>query len=207
MSSSITWTVTWSLATVSSARANTDIVIVVLPVWLWRFCALRKITDATRPNGGHGRYCTIVSPIPWYWPARRRAAGNHPDDGWALTARPNRHLSVIDLWLAGGALSGSRDGHEGPAMESELSRVIAALPGLVWTALPDGQFDFINQRWSEYTGLEVDASHGRGWQVAVHPGDLPGLLDGWRGGRAPGAPVETEVRLRGSDGNYRWFLF
>jgi len=70
-------------------------------------------------------------------------------------------------------------------MESDLSRVIDALPGLVWTALPDGQFDFMNQRWSEYTGLAVDSSHGRGWQVAVHPEDLPGLLAGWRGSSSP----------------------
>ncbi|MEN3378041.1 MAG: hypothetical protein V7604_3396 [Hyphomicrobiales bacterium] len=92
-------------------------------------------------------------------------------------------------------------------MESDLSRVVDALPGLVWTALPDGQFDFMNRRWSEYTGLAVDASYGRGWQVAVHPEDLPGLLAGWRGGSSSGAPVESTARLRGADGSYRWFLF
>jgi PAS domain S-box-containing protein len=92
-------------------------------------------------------------------------------------------------------------------MESDLSRVVDALPGLVWTVLADGQFDFMNQRWSEYTGLAVDASYGRGWQVAVHPEDLPGLLAGWRGGSSSGAPVESTVRLRGADGSYRWFLF
>ena len=40
-------------------------------------------------------------------------------------------------------------------MENELSRVVDALPGLVWTALPDGRIDFLNQRWCEYTGLSV----------------------------------------------------
>jgi PAS domain S-box-containing protein len=92
-------------------------------------------------------------------------------------------------------------------MESELGRVVDALPGLVWTALPDGQIDFMNQRWSAYTGLEVDASHGRGWQVAIHPDDLPRLLAGWRTAPAPRAPVETKARLRGLDGQYRWFSF
>jgi PAS domain S-box-containing protein len=92
-------------------------------------------------------------------------------------------------------------------MESELGRVVDALPGLVWTASPDGQIDFLNQRWSEYTGLSVDASRGRGWQAAVHPEDLSQLLAGWRGAAASSAPVEAQVRLRGSDGKYRWFLF
>jgi PAS domain S-box-containing protein len=96
---------------------------------------------------------------------------------------------------------------KGPAMESELSRVVDALPGIVWTAFPDGQIDFLNQRWCEYTGLEADRSHGRGWQAAVHPEDLSGLLAGWQGVPGSSAPVETEARVRGSDGQYRWFQF
>ena len=52
-------------------------------------------------------------------------------------------------------------------MESELSCVVDALPGLVWTAFPDGRIDFMNQRWSEYTGIEIERSRGRGWQAAI----------------------------------------
>jgi hypothetical protein len=37
--------------------------------------------------------------------------------------------------------------------------------------------------------------------------DLPRLLAGWRSIPASSAPVEAEVRLRGSDGKYRWYLF
>jgi PAS domain S-box-containing protein len=91
------------------------------------------------------------------------------------------------------------------AMESELDRIVDALPGLVWTAFPDGHIDYLNQRWCEYTGLGVEESRGRGWQAAVHPADLPRLLAGWR--PASSAAVETQVRLRGPDGKYRWFLF
>src|SRR5215471_18490811 len=95
----------------------------------------------------------------------------------------------------------------GAAMDSALGRVVDSVPGLVWTAFPDGQIDFLNQRWSEYTGLGVDECHGRGWQGAIHPEDLPRLLAGWRPDSASTAPVETQVRLRGPDGKYRWFLF
>ena len=52
-------------------------------------------------------------------------------------------------------------------MESELGRVVDALPGLVWTARPDGQIDSINQRWTEFTGLAVDRSRGRGVRVTT----------------------------------------
>ena len=92
-------------------------------------------------------------------------------------------------------------------MESELSAVVDALPGLVWTAFPDGRIDYLNQRWSDYTGLGVDESRGRGWQASVHPEDLPGLLAGWQAESASRVPVDTPVRLRGSTGKYRWFLF
>jgi PAS domain S-box-containing protein len=61
----------------------------------------------------------------------------------------------------------------------EISRVVDALPRLVWTARPDGQIDFLNQRWCEYTGLGVAESYGRTWQAGIHPEDLPELLERW----------------------------
>src|SRR5882724_4379856 len=92
-------------------------------------------------------------------------------------------------------------------MENELSRVVDALPGLVWTAFPDGEIDFLNHRWCEYTGLSVDEGSGQGWLSAVHPDDLPGLVERWRSVLASGEPREMEARLRRFDGEYRWFLF
>jgi PAS domain S-box-containing protein len=91
-------------------------------------------------------------------------------------------------------------------MENELSRVVDALPGLVWTALPDGHVDFLNQRWCEYTGLGVDQAYGQGWQTAIHPEDLDGLMNSWQAALAAGEPLEMETRIRRADGKYRWFL-
>ncbi len=92
-------------------------------------------------------------------------------------------------------------------MNVEASRVVDALPGLVWTALPDGQIDFVNQRWCEFTNLGVGESYGRGWQTAVHPEDLPDLLERWRSIVASAEPGEMEARLQRFDGQYRRFLF
>ena len=92
-------------------------------------------------------------------------------------------------------------------MENELGRVVDMLPGLVWTALPDGAIDFLNQRWCAYTGLSVAEGCGRGWQTAIHPEDLPELLKRWRSILASCEPGEMEARLRRFDGEYRWFLF
>jgi PAS domain S-box-containing protein len=91
-------------------------------------------------------------------------------------------------------------------MNIEFSRVVDALPGLVWTALPDGHIDFVNRRWCEYTNLGPAESCGRGWQSVIHPEDLPGLLERWRSILASREAGEMEARLRRHDGEYRWFL-
>ena len=92
-------------------------------------------------------------------------------------------------------------------MESDINRVVDSLPGLVWTALPDGHVDFLNRLWCEYTGLSVAEACGEGWQNAIHPDDLPEILNRWRSILASNEPGEMEARLRRSDGEYRWFLF
>ena len=78
-------------------------------------------------------------------------------------------------------------------MENELSPVVDTLPGLVWTALPDGNVDFVNRYWCEYTGLGVDEAYGPGWQTAIHPEDLPELLERWRSILASGEPGRMEA--------------
>ena len=92
-------------------------------------------------------------------------------------------------------------------MEIQLSHIVDALPGLIWTALPNGHIDFLNQRWCEYTGLSLDESRGCGWQTVVHPEDLPQLLECWHFNVTSRDPREMEARLRRYDGEYRWFLF
>ena len=92
-------------------------------------------------------------------------------------------------------------------MDNELSRVVDALPGLVWTARSDGDIDFVNHRWCEYTGLRVDEAQGRGWQAAIHAEDRPELIARWQSILASGEPGEMEARLRRFDGQYHRFLF
>jgi len=89
--------------------------------------------------------------------------------------------------------------------EDRLRRVIDTLPALVWSKLPDGSADFLNQRFREYTGLSVEEGLGWGWmRNAFHPEDR--AEEEWRAAFAAGQPFEKEARLRGADGTYRWFL-
>ena len=78
-----------------------------------------------------------------------------------------------------------------------------AIPQLVWTAKPDGGVDYLNQRWVEFTGTQ---DLGRGWEAAIHPDDAARVRHIWASSLADGVAYETEYRLRGKDGAYRWFL-
>ena len=92
-------------------------------------------------------------------------------------------------------------------MNFETSRVVDVLPGIVWTALPDGSLDFVNQRWCEFTNLDASQSCGNGWLRAIHPEDLPKLLERWRSIVSSGQSGDMQARLRRFDGEYRWLLF
>jgi PAS domain S-box-containing protein len=90
--------------------------------------------------------------------------------------------------------------------EKELRDVIDTIPTLTWCNRADGPNEFLNKAWHEYTGLGPEVSHGRGWQVAFHPEDLPLLMKRWQELLISGEPGEIEARLRRHDGVYRWFL-
>src|SRR3984893_17671146 len=91
--------------------------------------------------------------------------------------------------------------------EDYLRLTIDTIPVLAWCTRPDGWNEFLNQRWLDYTGLTIEEARGWGWKVAIHPDDLPRVLDVWQGLLASGNSVELEARLRRADGVYRWFLF
>jgi PAS domain S-box-containing protein len=96
------------------------------------------------------------------------------------------------------------DGRE--RRELPLPVVMDTIPGLVWSALPDGHGEFCNQRWLEYTGMSFDEIKELGWAAAYHPADITELRERWRTALAGSTPFEAEARMRRADGCYRWFL-
>lgn len=81
------------------------------------------------------------------------------------------------------------------------------IPVIVWTANENGEVDYFNQQWLEYTGLSMDDSLGSKWISAVHPDDVERTLNSWRHCLLTGSEFETEYRLRkGSSWEYLWHL-
>jgi PAS domain S-box-containing protein len=90
--------------------------------------------------------------------------------------------------------------------EKELRDVIETVPAMVWSSLPDGSLDFINHRWQEFTGLAGEDALGWNWEAVVHPDDHARFIADWRAALAAGQPIESEVRVRAANGEYRWLL-
>ncbi|HYY28628.1 MAG TPA: PAS domain S-box protein [Chthoniobacterales bacterium] len=97
--------------------------------------------------------------------------------------------------------------------------IIDTIPDMIWTALPDGSVDFVNQRWVEYTGLSLEdgleEAQRRGLPSSRHPDSLLhpedlAKLEEWRASSRDrlrtGEPFEAELRFRRADGEYRWVM-
>jgi formate hydrogenlyase transcriptional activator len=116
---------------------------------------------------------------------------------FTLGEKQNDDVSQQDLQRA---LKESRDS------EARLRKIIDTIPALAWCNLSDGSNEFVNQRWSDYTGLSQAEVKRVGCKVAIYPEDLPKWLEQWRALIASGKGGEIEARLRRHDGAYRWFL-
>ena len=64
--------------------------------------------------------------------------------------------------------------------DDEPRAFIDSIPSLAWSASPDGSALSFNRRWLDYTGLTAEVAMGWGWKVAVHPDDLPKMLEVFR---------------------------
>ena len=85
-------------------------------------------------------------------------------------------------------------------------REIADLvPGIVWSADDQGNFDYFNRRWELATGAPKPSSVSE-WRELVHADDADRTFAAWQASFAGGQPFESEYRLKQADGTWRWTL-
>ncbi|RZA27262.1 MAG: PAS domain S-box protein [Proteobacteria bacterium] len=93
-------------------------------------------------------------------------------------------------------------------LESEQRfRLLAdAMPQIVFTADVDGNINYFNSRWEEFTGFTFEQTKNWGWGPVLHPDDLQRTIDSWTNSVKNSIPYEIEYRLKGKDGQFRWHL-
>lgn len=112
----------------------------------------------------------------------------------AVVAKDQTHL---ELQQTSSALSEAGE---------RLEFMAESMPQKIFTAKPGGDMDYLNQQWTEYTGLSFEKI--RDWLNAkfIHPDDLAEYIRLWRSCMDTGESFHLEHRLRRADGDYRWHL-
>jgi PAS domain S-box-containing protein len=81
-----------------------------------------------------------------------------------------------------------------------------SMPQKIFTAKPNGEIDYFNQQWMEFTGLSFEQIRAWGWTQIVHPDDVKENVRLWKHAVETGERFHMEHRFRRKDGVYRWHL-
>lgn len=89
---------------------------------------------------------------------------------------------------------------------AQMQTLLAAMPQIAFTATVEGELDYVNGHWREYTGLPKAAVLGEQWIGALHPEDKNRSAATWANSIQTGQDYEIEIRVRQWTGEYRWYL-
>jgi PAS domain S-box-containing protein len=111
---------------------------------------------------------------------------------------------VVHLWSL---IEHTRALEELRHSEAELRHLANAMPQIVWISNADGSLDFINDRWTEYTGIDREQSRDRALrEEAIVPEDRESLHAEFLRAQETRAPYQSQFRLIQPDGSLRYFL-
>jgi PAS domain S-box-containing protein len=88
--------------------------------------------------------------------------------------------------------------------EDHYRNTVELNPQIPWTADANGIILDVSQKWVTLTGLTKEESLGTGWLQVLHPDDLRPTLRAWNKALLTGSPIDTQYRIRRSDGVWRW---
>jgi PAS domain S-box-containing protein len=91
------------------------------------------------------------------------------------------------------------------ASDERFRQLVEIGPQIIWLSGPRGELEFVNRRWMEYSGLDLEGTRDPAQvRFRLHPDD--DVLGHWRECVAAGKAFELEARLRRRDGEFRWFM-
>ncbi len=89
--------------------------------------------------------------------------------------------------------------------EAYFRQMADLMPEKVSNADPDGNFNYFNQNWLDYTGLKSEELRDKFWEI-VHPEDRKEVRARWQHSVDRAVNFEMEIRLRNKEGRYKWHL-
>ena len=79
-------------------------------------------------------------------------------------------------------------------------------PVFIWMSGAQGQCEFVNKAWLDFSGRTLEQSLGRGWMETLHPEDRERGLADFTRTIAARESFQAEYRMCRADGEYRWIL-
>jgi PAS domain S-box-containing protein len=92
------------------------------------------------------------------------------------------------------------------ANEGVLQNLCKVSPVGIFRTDPRGQCFYVNQRWSEITGLSLEQAKGDGWSKSLHPEDRDRVAGDWHEAVEQGLLFQSEYRFQHSNGKITWVL-
>lgn len=119
---------------------------------------------------------------------------------------PKQYLAVENLHQS--LINGLEWAHQEQIIREDserLEQLSQGLPHLIWSCDAQGNCEFLNKKWLDYTGKPVTSHLGQGWIETIHTEDQPLFLSKWIECLKSKIPFYAKSRLQKSTGQYEWF--
>ncbi|GAB2551703.1 PAS domain-containing sensor histidine kinase [Spirosoma aerophilum] len=94
-----------------------------------------------------------------------------------------------------------------PARDERFKALADQIPAIIFMADTEANVMFWNQCWLAYTNQTREQALGRAWDGVIHPDDFDGLLQGYLTAITNRSTYSLEARVKGGNGQYRYFRF
>jgi PAS domain S-box-containing protein len=92
------------------------------------------------------------------------------------------------------------------ASQRRYQTLTEASPVCIFHTDAAGNCIYVNQRWSEITGLSLEEAHESGWAKTLHPDDRDRVFADWYAAAAAQVPFKSEYRFVRPDGQITWVI-
>ncbi|AYL95182.1 PAS domain S-box protein [Mucilaginibacter celer] len=127
-----------------------------------------------------------------------RAIGNlQADPSGAFSAFTGVVMDITQQHLAAQKMEDS---------EKHFRYLADLVPAKISNALPSGEVTFFNKQWLDYAGMNFEDLRDFGYHAMMHPDEIPEFAEKLREAATKGMALESEMRFKDINGNYRWHL-
>lgn len=87
---------------------------------------------------------------------------------------------------------------------AEYKMIVEYSPNMIWRVNQNGESDYFNQTWLDFTGRTLEQEIGDGWMEDIYPDDQARCIESAAGNFKKRIPFDLEYRVRRHDGQWRW---